>query len=103
MLDRRGTPERQGNTHGKAGPISPEASERQHGELDATAAAGMDIGDWWIKEALDRKRLAWTRENFIWEKRRPRRPAGLDGTASAELPAAVKRMTNIPRRNFFRF
>lgn len=50
-----------------------EASRSQHGDelrkdLDAARAAGLDVGDYWVRQRLEAKGLPWTRENFVQEK-----------------------------------
>lgn len=48
--------------------MSPEALERLRGEIDASREAGMDIGDWRIKQRLEKQGKAWNRENYIHAK-----------------------------------
>jgi hypothetical protein len=48
--------------------LPPEASDRLRGELDAAREAGMDIGDWRIKQRLEADGKPWTRENYIYRR-----------------------------------
>ncbi|RVD67314.1 MAG: hypothetical protein E5V62_03250 [Mesorhizobium sp.] len=50
--------------------LTPEALRRLRGELDAAREAGMDVGDWRLKQQMEAAGLAWTSENFIdWKWR----------------------------------
>jgi hypothetical protein len=50
---------------GSALSMSPEALERQRGEIDAAREAGMDYMDWKLKQRMDAAGVAWTRDNYI--------------------------------------
>jgi hypothetical protein len=52
------------------GALSPgqAASSRLRGDIDAANAAGMDLGDWRIKQQLEARGLSWTRDNYIEQK-----------------------------------
>jgi hypothetical protein len=78
--------------------MSPEALERQRGELDAAEAAGLDIGDYRVKQALDKKGLPWTRDNYLWEMYRGEWPDPDDWDESY-LPADLQDWEAGPPRN----
>ena len=59
--------------------LSPEASKHLHGEIDAAREAGMDLGDWRIKQRMEKLGLDWTRENFIKAKWYGELPTDEDG------------------------